>query len=70
MLSEQADLYQNKLLSSFGKKYLNYIYFSDVGHKNSRIFLSLEDDKEHISNKPTLNKKLSYEMFSEKTYLY
>ena len=33
-------------------------------------FLSLEDDKEHVWNKPTLNRKLSYEMFSEKTDLY
>ena len=29
-------------------------------------FLSLEDDKEHLLNKPTLNKQLLYEMFSGK----
>ena len=48
MLSEQDDLNQNKLLSSIAKKYLNYIYFSDSGPKNSRFFLFLEDDKELI----------------------
>ena len=48
ILSEEHDLNQNKLLSSIGKKYLNYIYFSDPGPKNSRFFLSLEDDIEHI----------------------
>ena len=34
------------------------------------FFLSLEDDKEHILYKPTLNRKLFYEMFSEKADLY
>ena len=38
MLSEEDDLNQNKLLSSIGKKYLNYIYFSDPGPKDSRFF--------------------------------
>ena len=38
ILSEEHDLNQNKLLSSIGKKYLNYIYFSDPGPKNSRFF--------------------------------
>ena len=34
------------------------------------FFLSLEDNKEHIWYKPTLNRKLSYEMFSKKADLY
>ena len=38
MLSEEDDLNQKKLLSSTGNKYLNYIYFSDPGPKNSRVF--------------------------------
>ena len=38
MLSEEDDLNQNKLLSSIGKEYLNYIYFSDPGPKDSRFF--------------------------------
>ena len=38
--------------------------------KTQGFFLSLDNDKEHILDKPTLNRKLSYEMFSEKTDLY
>ena len=34
------------------------------------FLVSLKDDKKHIRNKPTLNRKLSFEMFSEKTDLY
>ena len=70
MFSEWADLYQNKLLSSFDEKYHNYIYFSDAGPKNSRFFSVPGSNKEHIWYKPTLNRKLSYEMFSKKADLY
>ena len=70
MLPEEDDLNQNKLLSSIGKKYLNCIYFSDPGPQNWRFFLSLEDNKEDIWNKPTLNRKLSFKMFTVKTDLY
>ena len=34
------------------------------------FFLWLENDKEYVWNKPTLNGKLCYEMFSERTDLY
>ena len=39
MLSEEDDLNQNKLLSSVGKKYLNYIQFSDPGPKIQGFFV-------------------------------
>ena len=34
------------------------------------FFLFLEDDHEHIWNKPTFNRKITFEMFSEKADLY
>ena len=34
------------------------------------FFQSLEDDKEHVWNKPTLNRKLSYEMTDPKGPIY
>ena len=64
MLSELADYrYQNKFLSLFGKKLLNYIHFPE----GDFFFLSMEDNKEHTWNKPTLNRSLSYAMLSEDT---